>query len=1046
MAMNTANPNHLLIGLGGTGGKILKAFKKRLFLEYPDDKVRNSMTPAIAFLYVDSTREMMNDDHKDMSWRVMGKDATFTTSEFCNIRPQATSVAAILGSVDNFPGMKYIVKNAAAMKNTLGEIKTAAGQMRRAGRIMFASSASMYLGALSKKYEELTHITGLSSIHIHIFTGLAGGTGSGCIVDVVAQTRKKYPNATIDVYAMVPEKEVPGNLQAGRYHQNGYAALKELNAMNVCRWLPSDVVTGDEHIKFADPTALKQFSLILFSNVNTNGIVVPTILSQTSHGDQESELLHSLVADSLFFRLFTKDTPATNGFIRAWSCENLDKFQVEYDTKSKEEDKVRARTKAIATFGIKRIVFPEKRIMQHISYTISEKLIYQMRYNNFKEEGEGYVDEAPRRDYGEIIRDENNLRHWMLDDSHLTLNEKILETDKKTEKFSDFWDSITSFYTYEDSKRNGGNEPLNYLESYCLSNYNDDFRLKQGVEDYFKDKASDKPLAQQSNAIVDAIENHLYSGWYSGKFSMYDLIGYCETILEYIKKKEEGIDGEISKIDEDLEAIHNDMEANKAEYNHSSFLKILIGKLPHIYSEHQSLLSEYYTTKTERAAKTFEAKLLGKLRNDFEDFQQQMYDFLDKLLKDQKNLAKEIAERTRKDDKIDMHNIIVDVAKDSKMLNFEERLQADRTKMDSLATLLRQALVGECAFAHFGDLAKRITDNTIADIADEILTPQIVNYHNEDEKCKRDPIMGINVLEQVKKLIEADPNLDMGLFTQQIINQCGTFLELNDMELQKKLNNNPNPLTEPFSMNRRCVVVSMPDYTQNNELRSFGEEMENAFRSAFGVENQADTIDFDHSTTKKNEITVCQVRSCFPIRALECLPLFKSEYDNLVEDPNEVERKQNVILLHSEGDGTNLPRLEGEPDAPMGDNLVKYFFLAAAFGIIQEGQDAETEEDGWCVVTLDDWDNATLKCLSKRFTSLLQSEDLDNSIREDIVNKVEAKLNDSELKKSEREAAAEFIKKMMQTTVKDECSSTTSPLYKSQGNAAKTAIGMILKK
>lgn len=31
--------NHILIGLGGTGGKVLKAFRKRLYQEYNDDVI-----------------------------------------------------------------------------------------------------------------------------------------------------------------------------------------------------------------------------------------------------------------------------------------------------------------------------------------------------------------------------------------------------------------------------------------------------------------------------------------------------------------------------------------------------------------------------------------------------------------------------------------------------------------------------------------------------------------------------------------------------------------------------------------------------------------------------------------------------------------------------------------------------------------------------------------------------------------------------------------------------------------------------------------------
>ena len=48
--------NHILIGLGGTGGKILKAFRKRMFQEYSAEK--RAMLP-IGYLYVDSSNEMM---------------------------------------------------------------------------------------------------------------------------------------------------------------------------------------------------------------------------------------------------------------------------------------------------------------------------------------------------------------------------------------------------------------------------------------------------------------------------------------------------------------------------------------------------------------------------------------------------------------------------------------------------------------------------------------------------------------------------------------------------------------------------------------------------------------------------------------------------------------------------------------------------------------------------------------------------------------------------------------------------------------------------
>ena len=70
MAKSYCNSNHILVGLGGTGGKILKAFKMRMYEEFPDAKDRDKQ--PVALLYVDSTDEMMGIGRPD--FRVMGLD------------------------------------------------------------------------------------------------------------------------------------------------------------------------------------------------------------------------------------------------------------------------------------------------------------------------------------------------------------------------------------------------------------------------------------------------------------------------------------------------------------------------------------------------------------------------------------------------------------------------------------------------------------------------------------------------------------------------------------------------------------------------------------------------------------------------------------------------------------------------------------------------------------------------------------------------------------------------------------------------------------
>ena len=147
MAISYCNTNHILIGLGGTGGKILRAFKMRMFEEFPDEKERGKQ--SVSLLYVDTTKEMMPKDGKGRAdFRVMGKDASFTNEEFLFIK--GNDVSHILDHIDNYPSVKGIVSNASAVKSAIGNLGEAAGQMRRAGRLLFASNA-VALSMHSKK-------------------------------------------------------------------------------------------------------------------------------------------------------------------------------------------------------------------------------------------------------------------------------------------------------------------------------------------------------------------------------------------------------------------------------------------------------------------------------------------------------------------------------------------------------------------------------------------------------------------------------------------------------------------------------------------------------------------------------------------------------------------------------------------------------------------------------------------------------------------------------------------------------------------------------
>ena len=108
----------------------------------------------------------------------------------------------------------------------------------------------------------------------HVCCGLAGGTGSGSLIDVIAQIRDTFRGSKhfkILVYALLPDTFPNPTWDKGKYHANGYAALSELNAISVARYKPTDV-TGR---KLQPLEPIDPFNgCYVFSNENDNGLTV----------------------------------------------------------------------------------------------------------------------------------------------------------------------------------------------------------------------------------------------------------------------------------------------------------------------------------------------------------------------------------------------------------------------------------------------------------------------------------------------------------------------------------------------------------------------------------------------------------------------------------------------------------------------------------------------------------------------------------------------------------------------------------------------------
>lgn len=891
----TITGNHILVGLGGTGGKILRAFKMRMFEEFPTSEERRKL--PVSILYVDSTDEMMPKDGRARAdFRVMGQDASFTNNEFLNIK--AVDVEHILDHIGNYPSVKGIVENVGAVKSAIGSLGQAAGQKRRAGRLLFAANAVGYVNSLKDAYYRAQEVSGTSNnTTIYLFAGLSGGTGSGSVVDALVQTRKTYPDAKILVFAMIPEMNLPkSDMDQGRYYQNGYAAMNELNALQAGRWKPQDVTGRGVIDLYNDRVKGVADGLTVYSNVNENGLTINSL----------SEL-PKIVSDFVFARIFyVNDEDEVNAdIIRAYNFENMDDFALEFDEAANCGPDGRipvARTKKINSFGIKRVIYPELRVLKHITYTLGESILYQFKFNNWRE-NQGFVNEERNKDYRRDYLSKENQQAWMLDQEHLTLEKKILESDTEYPGFNDYWHDKAIGYA-EEAKKNSN--PLNELDNILADFYSTHFR-EDGVESFYA--AKERAIPEMAKEVRRKIEHGLFDKWKLGDISIIELQRVSKLLIERIGEIRTEIETAVKDETDNFKAIDDDRLGNVEEWSRLGILQRMVGVGARRYAEHQGILTDYYSSKTRLVALEFAKKLaakisveIGKLDADISAFSQKITDAIDeteKLVAAQRKVNKGLE---------DMRGAIIEVSEEEAMAEFEVDVKIDKIEMPNIARQLREAILPKSEFVNFGLLANDINVDDIKDAFDIRLSEIVRNKHSEKADADK-KVLGLNILTQLQQQLKTDD--DIKAFASKIVQQSGVYLKLNNDQIQLHLRNNENNLspTNPASINKKAILVSIPSPDENEGLKRFADKLEAAFKNSFNQSTARTSITVNRKSLRKDELSIVTVSYCYPMRAIDWLKTYRERYENFLCTGNPNTDVCNAILLHSEGDGSQYPSL-----------------------------------------------------------------------------------------------------------------------------------------
>lgn len=755
-----------------------------------------------------------------------------------------------------------------------------------------------YVNSLRDAYARCEHNSGdSSSTYIYIFAGLCGGTGSGSIIDVITQTRKTFPEAIISVYAMIPEMHLPkSDMDQGRYYQNGYAAMSELNALQTGRWNPQDVTGNGELKLYNDRVKGVANGLTIYSNVNENGLTINSL----------SEL-PKIVSDFIFARIFfiNSEDEAYSDIMRAYSFENMDDFALEYDETANPNEQGQipvARTKKLNSFGIKRVMYPELRILKHITYSVGENVLYQFKYNNWRE-NQGFVNEEKNKDYRKEYFNKDNLTHWMLDEDHLTLDYKILPSDEDFPRFNEYWHDKAIGYA-EQAK--SADCPLNELDNIMGEFFTNHFR-NEGVESFFQGK--ERAIPEMSREIRHTIETELFEKWKLGDVSIVELQKVSKLLLERMGEIREELEQKANEEKKNYEACDEDRIASVEDWSRLGILQRMVNKGARLYADHQNILVDFYTCKTYLAAWEFAKKLaarvfidLGKMDADIASFGQKINDAIEeteRLVTAQRKVNKGLE---------DMKGAIIEVSEDESIKQFEIDITVDKIDMPNIARQLRDSILPNTEFTNFGNLSNDISIDAIKDAFDVKLS-QIVKIKH-DEKADSDmKVLGLNILTQLQQKLKTDD--DIKAFASKIVSQSGVYLRLNNDQIQLHLRNNEGNLspTNPASINKKVIFVSIPSPDDNENLKRFADKLETAFKNSFNQSTARTTITVNRKSPRKNELSIITVSYCFPMRAIEWLTPYKQRYEQFLHTGNQATDICNSILMHSEGNGTELPSL-----------------------------------------------------------------------------------------------------------------------------------------
>jgi Tubulin like len=899
--------NHLIVGLGGTGGKVIRNLRKAIYrdgkpstavagsdaMNSSIDKVEQATPPGVKldYLYVDSSSEHMG--VSDPEWKVIGENVQLDKASHLLI--EGSDLKSRLESIDSYPALKPWIGERKDWDSILnlgaGGAKVLGGQKRRLGRLLFASNAKSFQDRVVSKVSRLKSVGRTHSVTFHIVAGLAGGTGSGCLIDSIALIRSAYEDATqfpIILYVLLPDEHPNQGWNTGNYHANGYAALTELNALGVGQYLPYNLLgrNGERFAKLDAPFKI----CYLVTNQNSNNAEFTV--------DKE---IPELMAQMLYQKLVAASQGTSKPIRRIVEWENK---EISHEGKFRKGGSARCRL--FASFGIKKISYPEDEIREYIGYLLSAQTLNQMLVNNW---AQGYLGEPLELGVEGIVSDTTYQKTMNLDREVFYL-ERLFSTEEEEKDQKQWKPFVAEWKTYiERVSADLVTQEDNWLDSLkhkCEDREKKSFRDGRGVLDYFAWKQD--RVVGYAKMIAGEIEAKLGSDLIDGRRSLteIDLILNCLcSLLEknrVIWKKQQEED-EASAARERLGWTENIQRFEDL----GPLAKLLFpGTKTQIFETGKIGMTNYFILKTRMTATEFAFTFVEKVRQELMKAKTYVMETIAAFRSVARDCEKKANELKPEESTRHSKEVFLRLFNGDEVTRYMSALIGNREFQDMQARQARQAMAeklmrGRSELRHLPSSKENgnLFDILAASSHSTLSTFDASTSHAEGGQTMPRRLLSVSIIDKLNERYRGNPDKmkeEIGKF----MSEAGYLLRINEAQHQKR-----GPGNDFGDENKATsLIVMMPGADSDND---FVKELRRTFETSVAG---TDVQFIDAGDTKRHEITILSFVQLFPLRYVSVLEKLKEKYDARLKDGN---ARQRLLEIHTEGTGDDFPALYTPP-------------------------------------------------------------------------------------------------------------------------------------